>query len=719
MKFIEIRFKNFLSYGNAWTKICLNSNKSINIIGSNGKGKSVFLDAFHYVLTGKPFRKIKMGQIPNTINKKNCLVELDFEVNDIQYMVRRGINPNVFEIHKNGSPLDEESKTSDFQATLENLCNFNSKNLKHTIIMSSMEYKPILEMTAGEKRLFIDDLLNVDIFTKITLFLKKKLSVLKEIISDKEKDIERHESNLKIIREMNEKAKINNDDEIAEIKEAIIKETNHLTELCENELKKYEDKILTEIKEEENSLSIEKENFSKKNAEEILALKKSIEELTNIISISNEKLIELETTASSDIKTLEKMKEILVEKKKTLQEKETQLTEKIKEHNDRYNEATNKLAVVKNKIKTEQEQLSFLKDNVICLRCKRDIDDSFREEATSEIENNISGLETQVQTINNEFDALVLLHEKCDKFKEKIDEFKKKIKELENEFNSLNMKIQKDKSDINHTKSLIEDKNNSIKNHEVKIKQLQDNEELSLKNIELQIKNRIDKKRNDLINELETIKRNYKQRIQQFEDRSNERIKRLSEPTNVELKDENEILNFLLEDQKILNKEEYKKKIFDLSINFCSDKVIKTYVVKKYIPILNKYVNEYLDILEAPYRLKFDENLDEQIIARGYEKLSYGSFSSGERARCDLAILFAFLEISKMKNSVNSNILILDEVADNSLDKEGISGILSIISRLKMKGYTIFVISHREEMKNEFDVTLVANKDIFSTLEQI
>ena len=157
MIYKKLRFKNFLSYGNNWTEILLDTNNSNIVTGKNGRGKSVFLDALHFILTSNPFRKINKPQLPNSINKKDCLVELEFSVGENNFLVKRGINPNIFTIEKNGIPLDEEAKLSDMQKVLEGLLKFNPKNLKNTMIISSMGFQPFLEFTAAEKRLFLDD----------------------------------------------------------------------------------------------------------------------------------------------------------------------------------------------------------------------------------------------------------------------------------------------------------------------------------------------------------------------------------------------------------------------------------------------------------------------------------------------------------------------------------------------------------------------------------
>ena len=163
----------------------------------------------------------------------------------------------------------------------------------------------------------------------------------------------------------------------------------------------------------------------------------------------------------------------------------------------------------------------------------------------------------------------------------------------------------------------------------------------------------------------------------------------------------------------------FNKLVHDAAIKILSDKGIKTYIIKRYIPKLNKLVNQYLEILSAPYKLSFDEELNESIALKGYDKLSYNNFSEGERQRADIALLFAFLDIGKLKNSVVSNILIMDEIFDRSLDDLGIRGIIDIIDSMKAKGFSIFNISHKHQLADKFDKTLLAEKSQFSKLEAI
>ena len=718
MFFVETRFKNFLSYGNNITTVPLNTNKITNIIGENGKGKSVLLDVIHYALTNKPFRNIKLSQLQNMINKKNLLVELDMKSGEKSITIKRGMNPSVFEIIINGIPLKEEATTGDFQTILENILNFNPKTLRHSIIMSSMGYIPFLEMKASDKRLFLDDLLNVDIFTKMGVYLKKDFSIVKDNIRDQELTIEKLDSNLKIIREMNAKAKVNNDTEILELKLSIDKEKEIILQQKTNAVDSFIIDNSRAIFELEKEHETEVENFKTNNTSNINQLKghsdkvaKEVEDLKNI-NIEKEKLL---VEYNEKQETTKKLKE---EKFNFLTSKNNELDTKKKEYTNRLRVVEDKVIIIKKNIKDEEKQLAFLDTNVTCSHCKQQIDPKFKDEEVSLRTAKINEYKKEMVECDKEKVDLEIFKDKLSAFRIKIDGVNGKFLELTHELNNIGYKIEGIKSDIRTNERLIEEKQKTITLNSNKAKELEDTFETRLKTVEMKYCLKIDALKNTQP-KIDAINNDFNKRIERYTDEVNKKIEKLSQPVNVELKDENIILNQLLDEKNKLDKINYKKKIYEAAINMCSDKAIKASIVNKYIPVINQYVNEYLDVLEAPYRMKFDENFDEQIVARGYEKLSYGNFSSGERARCDLALLFAFLDVSKIKNSINSNILILDEVADSSLDKKGISGVISILGKLKSKGYTPIVISHRDEIKNDFEVTYNATKEIFSKLEEI
>lgn len=196
-------------------------------------------------------------------------------------------------------------------------------------------------------------------------------------------------------------------------------------------------------------------------------------------------------------------------------------------------------------------------------------------------------------------------------------------------------------------------------------------------------------------------------------------IKSLSEKTDNKLIETESIKNKIKEFNKEQNKFDVKYDRLIKLINMMGDKGIKRFVVEKYLPILNSLVNKWLQIFNANYRVKLDNTFKLTIIARGYETLSYHSFSSGENQRIDLSLLFAFYELSKQKNSMDMSLLLLDEISDKSLDKDGLDGLLLAFEHFKEKGMTIFNITHRPEMKDKFDKSIRVYKDKFSKIDII
>lgn len=559
MKFEKIRFKNILSYGNKFTEIDLNCNLTVLLSGTNGKGKSTFLDAISFVLTGKPYRKIKKDQLLNNINKKNLLVELEISVGEDVYLIRRGIKPNVFDIFKNKDKVDEESSILSQQETLENLVGFSSEVPKQTFAVSSRFYSPFLEMNAATKRQFVENIFSMSMFSDMNELLKQKRSSLKLEIKDKEKDIEKFESNIALLENLEE------DVDIEDCKKQIniLKET----------LNEHEEKI------------------------------KQLDEF--------------------------------IEKRQTV----------LDEHQLKLDEKFSKIRKVeygtKSKLDVVNEKISFYRDTDNCPTCGQKIEEGCVD---------ISKLEEEKTKYENDI-------KKCEKAKEKLNDNKDKL------------------SDIESKKQVAEKKKRTQEEHVMAL-------QYNIKDLKNLITNANKKKQNT-----EKQKQEYTQQI---------------------------------EDTKATLFELGRKSECYATVNeIISEKGIKQYIISKYIPLINKKVNDYLQILDAPYSLFFNDKLQERIEAVGYDDLSYGNLSSGEKQRVDLAVLFTFIEVSKMNNSLDSNFLVIDEVLDASLDEEGIDNVVKILNLLKRKGYTIFVVSHRENINTCFDKTLHVSKNKFSEIEEL
>ena len=174
--FEKIRWKNFLSTGNQFTEVQLNKNSTTLIVGNNGAGKSTILDALCFVLFGKAFRKINKPQLINTTNEKDCLVEIELKIGSTDWMIRRGIKPNIFEIYLNGSVLDQSSSAIDQQKYLEqSILKMNYKSFTQIVILGSSNFVPFMQLTAASRREVIEDLLDIKIFSSMNVIIKEKI----------------------------------------------------------------------------------------------------------------------------------------------------------------------------------------------------------------------------------------------------------------------------------------------------------------------------------------------------------------------------------------------------------------------------------------------------------------------------------------------------------------------------------------------------------------
>ena len=183
INFEKIRFKNFLSYGNHITEIDFQKSKTTLIIGKNGYGKSSFLDALTFALFGKSFRGINKPQLVNSINEKDCLVEVEFKVGTTDYKVRRGIKPNIFEIHRNGSLVDQTSSAIDQQKWFEqSVLKMNYKSFTQIVIIGSSNFVPFMQLSSAHRRDVIEDLLDIKIFSSMNNIIKDKIRILKDEI---------------------------------------------------------------------------------------------------------------------------------------------------------------------------------------------------------------------------------------------------------------------------------------------------------------------------------------------------------------------------------------------------------------------------------------------------------------------------------------------------------------------------------------------------------
>ncbi len=560
--FDKIRFRNFLSTGNNFTEINFRQTTTTLIIGTNGSGKSTLLDALCFVLFNKSFRKITKNQLVNSTNEKDCLVEIEFETQNSNWIVRRGIKPAIFEIYKNGKLIDQLASNNDQQDWLEKqVLKLNYKSFTQIVILGSASFVPFMQLSTSHRREIVEDLLDIKIFSSMNSIVKEKIKTT----SDKIKEISfmHHTTGEKI--EMQKK--------FIESLEKDIK----------NQIKEKEDKIEeleTEIK------NIEEENKVKQNLVESELQPESLE-----LSSCNKKIKQL---TSIKIK----------------------IQEKVNLHN---------------------EQKDFFEHSSECPTCTQKIEESFR--------------------LN------------------KLEEFKEKLNELETGFVELE-------------KSITQEEKREEKFIELSKKILSINNEVSNNNVKI---SQFNKQTRELQQEIQKLKSRNKNK--------NTERNILTELTNTFSK---------LEEDRAKYKE--INSYYEFVQGLLKDGGVKAKIIKKYLPIMNQQINKYLQMMDFYINFTLDEEFSESIKSPIHEEFSYESFSEGEKMRINLALLFTWREIARIKNSIRTNLLILDEVFDSSLDSTGIEYFTKII-RYVIKDSNILVISHKtDEMIDLFDRVLKVEK---------
>ena len=185
INFKTVRYKNFLSTGNSFTEINLNKTKSTLVVGQNGAGKSTMLDAISFALFGRPHRNINKPQLINSINQKACVVEVEFSIGNSDFRIVRGIKPAIFEIWKNGTMINQSSHAKEYQKILEqNILKLNHKSFHQVVVLGSSSFIPFMQLSAGHRREVIEDLLDINVFSRMNQLLRDKQSVLKDQLKE-------------------------------------------------------------------------------------------------------------------------------------------------------------------------------------------------------------------------------------------------------------------------------------------------------------------------------------------------------------------------------------------------------------------------------------------------------------------------------------------------------------------------------------------------------
>ena len=558
--FHKIRWRNFLSTGNQFSEIDFEKNNTNLIVGTNGAGKSTVLDALTFVLFNKPFRRINKPQLVNTTNEKDCLVEIEFSINNRDYLVRRGIKPNIFDIEVNGVSLHKEADDRANQRILEeNILKLNYRSFTQIVILGSSTFVPFMQLATSHRREVIEDLLDIRIF-----------SAMNNLIKDK-------------IREKKDQIK---------------------------------------------SLELKKETLKDK-----MKMQQSfIEELENRgnanINSNKEKIANLDSEIGDYMTHISTVESSLVDK--------TKLQEELIGAGDKLLKLNNLKGKLSQKVSTITQEHKFFTENTVCPTCTQTIEEEFRLNRIVDAQNKAKELQKGFQ---------------------ELEETIKLEQDRERQFTVLSKEITK-------------------LNHEIS----QNNTRISLNQRQIR----------DLESEIQTIAQN-------LANRNTEHEKLEEFQTN---------LQKTFED---LSKKKEEIVYYDFAYSLLKDDGVKTKIIKKYLPFINQQVNRYLQMMDFYINFELDSEFNENIRSPIHEDFSYSSFSEGEKARIDLALLFSWREVARVKNSVNCNILLFDEVFDSSLDGFGADEFLKIIKYV-VKDTNVFVISHKSDLQDKFDTTLKFEK---------
>jgi DNA repair exonuclease SbcCD ATPase subunit len=561
IEFLKVRFKNFGSFGTNFSEIKLDNHKTTLVTGTNGHGKSfALLDSLCFGLFGKPFRPINIPQLVNTVNGKNCLVEIEFNKAGSHYLVRRGLSPKIFEIIKDGDMIDQNAKSKDYQEMFEeHILGFDYAAFKQVVILGKSNFIPFMQLTPSERRKIIEGLLDLDILADMNQHVKGQLSSLKVSIGEHESLVKIAHEKIKSQKEFIDQVKTSNTDDI---------------NVLINRIKEYQDQI------DQDRVLVKTElDDHKKLGEQITKINKKIESLKDVHSM----LVKTETlhaTLLDDIKALEENAtckcclQVL-----PIDQKEKHLEEKRKKAKD-CSEAL-KVAEKKN---------------------------------------------VELEASKKEYEKLMVLS-------------RAKVQDI----NALNYRI--------------------------------GNAESNIKVIE---KDKKDKEASSNISILENS-------LNESENKKNDIAKKLESYISQQIH-------------------------YDVVYDILKDGGLKSRIIKHYVPIINGLVNKFLGKLNLYVDFTIDEEFKETIKSRYRDAFSYSSFSEGEKQRIDLAILLTWREVAKMKNSLNCNLLIFDEILDSSLDAAGTEAFMKVLNKMKNK-CSIYIISHKADaLVDKFDQTLQFEK---------
>jgi len=543
--FKKIRYKNFLSTGQQFIEISLDESPTTLVVGNNGAGKSTMLDAMCFGLFAKPFRAIKKDQLVNTINEKDCLVEVEFIIGKKQYKIIRGIKPNIFEIWCDDIMLNQDAAARDYQKHLEqHILKLNFRSFTQVVILGNASFVPFMQLRAKHRRQVVEEILDIEIFSKLNLMFREK----------------------------------------AKAQDETIKKADFDYQLLDG-------KIETQ--------------------------QKHIDDISN----TNKDTVNLKLTAIEQSETdIENYQEDIARVRRKITDLQTEILDQTKV-TSKHSKLTSMEAKLENTCIKHKKELKFFQSHDDCPTCQQSIDEAFKK-------------------------AMIVTKGA------KVVELELGMKQIDNAITTSQRKLDK----INETVVAIREKELLINRFETSISEIE----------------------------------KYKAKIQkEIDSLSDEKFS-----TGVASGELSQLQEQLVDAEKDKLKHKEEKLYIDTARHLMQDTGIKTKIIKQYLPIMNQYINKNLADMDFFVNFTLDEEFNETIKSKHRDIFNYHSFSEGEKLRIDLAILFTWREIAKLKNSTNTNLLVLDEIFDSSLDSSGTDEFMKILSTT-MEKENVFVISHK------------------------
>ena len=564
--FEKIRWKNLLSTGQQFTEIDLHDTPTTLIVGNNGAGKSTLLDALCFGLFAKPFRKISKTQLINTVNEKECIVEIEFNIGSVKYKVVRGMKPSRFDIYQNDKKYESNASVADDQKYLEqSILKLNFKSFTQVVILGSSTFVPFMQLTGPNRREVIEDILDIQIFSQMNVLLKERVKEIKEEQRSCEYEMD--------IAQQKVEMQVRNIENLEKVD----------TSLMEKKQKKFD-----------------------QNEQRCIEIKSRLKELDKECNKLEPQIAELDKAVDKH------------EKFKVMRTK------------------------IKSRFENSKKELDFFLDNHTCPTCTQDISEEFKKTKINVLDSKLTELAEGSDKITDEIKTLAAHVKNLREKSEEINGYRYEIQALTHEEVNL----------LKENTAILTEVGSDTTNLE------NERQELVL------IKQQLEEKKDDCA--------------------------------------------------KVNTQANYLGIVGEL----LKDSGIKTKIIAKFIPLINARINKYLHSMDFFVNFTLDDNFNEKILSRFRDDFTYASFSEGEKQKIDLALLFTWREVAQLKNSVATNLLILDEVFDSSLDQSATDELMKILKN-KLDKTNLFVISHKGEVLiDRFDKTIEFKKDgDFSNLQ--